>query len=87
MKLAIEVIGWSGAALMLLAYLLLSKGRLHGGSASYHWMNIVAALGFIVNSGYNGAIPSATINVIWIGIGAFALLRLRLRRPEGANSN
>ena len=37
-------------------------------------MNVVGAGGFIVNSGYNGAIPSAVLNVIWAAMGLFTVL-------------
>lgn len=75
MKLAIEVIGWVAALLILVAYGLLSSGRRSGRSRLYQWMNIVGAAGFVINSGLNGALPSAALNVIWIGIGAYALIR------------
>ena len=71
----VEVIGWTGALLILVAYGLLSAGKLHGRSPLYQWMNIFGAAGFVVNSGWNGAYPSAALNVVWIGIGVWALLR------------
>lgn len=77
MKLAIELIGWAGALLILGAYALLSAGKLKARSVSYHLMNILGAIGFVVNSGWNGALPSAALNVIWIGIGIYALWRRR----------
>jgi hypothetical protein len=77
MKLAVEVIGWAGAALILGAYALLSAGRLRAESISYHLMNILGAAGFVVNSGWNGALPSAAMNVVWIGIGVYALRQRR----------
>ena len=80
MKLAIEVIGWIGASLIIAAYALLSAGRLRGDSRTYHWMNICGAIGFVVNSGWNGAYPSAALNVVWLGIGGYALLHQR--RPQ-----
>ena len=49
LELAVEAVGWSGAALILLAYLLLSAGRLTGQSLLYQGMNVVGAAGFIVN--------------------------------------
>ncbi len=82
MKVAIEIIGWVSAVLILVAYGLLSAGKLTGKSVSYQVMNVVGALGFIVNSGYNGAIPSAALNVIWVGIGAFALVRIRAGKSD-----
>ncbi len=72
-EIAVEVVGWAGAALILLAYLLLSMGRLTGQSVTYQAMNVAGAAGFIVNGWWHGAIPSAVLNVIWMLIGAVAL--------------
>jgi len=77
MKTAIEVIGWAGAILILGAYALLSARRLKSESLIYHLMNMLGAAGFVVNSGYNGALPSAAMNVVWIGIGVYALRQRR----------
>lgn len=71
--IVIEVIGWAAAATILAAYVLLSMGRLEARGYLYQWMNVIGAGGFIVNSGYNGAIPSAVLNVIWAGMGIFTL--------------
>lgn len=83
MKIAVEVIGWAGAVLIIAAYALLTAGRLSGASRAYHLMNIVGAIGFVVNSGWNGALPSAVLNVVWLGIGGYALLQRRTRRIKG----
>lgn len=76
-RIIVETIGWSGMLLILAAYVLLSTGKLDGRSRAYQWMNVVGAACFIVNSGYNGAIPSATLNVAWAGIGLYTLWRVR----------
>ena len=75
-----EVAGWIGAILILLGYGLLSAGKLDAKSPSYQWLNVVGALGFIANSSWNGAWPSAALNVIWVGIGVVALARIFGRR-------
>ncbi|URD60462.1 hypothetical protein M8312_11810 [Sphingomonas sp. KRR8] len=77
--LVVEVVGWIGAALILLAYALLTMGRIPARSLAYQGMNVVGALGFIVNSGYNGAVPSAALNVVWALIGLVAISRLPRR--------
>jgi hypothetical protein len=77
MKIAVEVIGWIGAALILGAYALLSAGRVKAESITYQLMNILGAAGFVVNSGWNGALPSAAMNVVWMGIGVYALRQRR----------
>ncbi len=74
--IAIEAIGWSGAALILAAYLLVSMGRLEGRSRAFQWMNLVGAGAFVVNSGAHGAWPSTVLNIVWMGIGAVTLWRL-----------
>ncbi len=72
--------GWVGAALILSAYLLLSMGRLGGQSAVYQGMNVVGAAGFVINGWWHGAVPSASLNVVWAFIGVFALWRILQRR-------
>ena len=71
--IAIKVIGWAAAAIILGAYVLLSLGKLEARGYLYQWMNVVGAGGFIINSGYNGALPSAVLNVIWAAMGLFTL--------------
>jgi hypothetical protein len=74
LKYTIEVVGWLAATLMLAAYLLLTSGRLSSRSNLYHWLNVLSGAGFVINSGWNGAYPSAFINVIWIAIGLYGVL-------------
>jgi hypothetical protein len=76
-----EVVGWLGAGLILGSYALLTLGKLEAKSIPYQAMNVVGALGFIVNSSWNGAIPSAALNVVWAGIGIAAIVGImRARR-------
>ena len=85
-ELAVEAAGWIGAALILLAYLLLSMGRVTGQSALYQGMNIVGAAGFIVNGWWHGALPSAVLNVIWMMIGGVALWRILAKRRSSTSA-
>ena len=78
--LLVEAAGWAGALLILSAYLLISAGKVTGQSPLYQWMNVAGAAGFIVNGWWHGAIPSASLNVVWLLIGAVALWRIRRRR-------
>lgn len=75
MKLAVEIVGWIGAVVILIAYALLSSGRRTGRSRLYQGMNIVGAIGFVINGWYNGALPSAVLNIVWIGIALYALMK------------
>ena len=71
--LLIEIIGWFAAAIILASYILLSLGRLEARGYVYQWMNVIGAGGFVLNSGYNGAMPSAGLNVVWALMGVFTL--------------
>jgi hypothetical protein len=76
-KTFIELAGWLGALLILGAYGLMTAGRLQARSALYQWMNIVGAVGFIINSGWKGAWPSAWLNIVWLAIGIYGITRSR----------
>ena len=86
LAIAIEIIGWLAALLILAAYGLLTAGKLTSRSPAYQWMNVVGAAGFIVNSGWNGAIPSAALNIIWMGIGAVALWRMAMKKGSSTSA-
>jgi hypothetical protein len=77
MKAFISWAGWIAALLILSAYGLLSFGKIQARSWAYQWMNIVGALGFIINCVWNSAWPSVALNVVWLGIGVYALRRNR----------
>lgn len=79
MELLIEICGWLGALLILGSYILVSSGRLSGQSAVFQWMNVAGSIGFVVNSGWHGAIPSTALNVVWCVVGLATLWRLRGR--------
>ena len=85
-EFAVETAGWIGAALILLAYLLLSMGKVTGQSPLYQGMNIVGAAGFIVNGWWHDALPSAVLNVIWMLIGGVALWRIWAKRKSSTSA-
>ncbi len=68
------------------AYALLSLGRLDGNGAVFQLLNLAGSAAVCVNSSVNGAWPSATLNVVWMAIGAVALARLRKKVPASARA-
>jgi len=82
-KLLVDVAGWLAALLILGGYALLTAGKVNARSPLYQWMNVVGAVGFVINSGYFKAWPSAVLNVIWAGIGIVALVRIATARRRG----
>jgi hypothetical protein len=85
-EIAVEVAGWGGAILILVAYLLLSAGKLTGQSLLYQGMNVVGAAGFTINGWWHGAFPSAALNVLWLLIGAIASWRILKKRGSSTSA-
>ena len=70
----IDVGGWIGVALLLIAYALVSTRRLAGDSTIYQLLNVAGSILLIINSFFYGAYPSVGINIAWIAIALYALL-------------
>ncbi len=75
----IDAAGWAGAAALLLAYGLVSSGRLSGRSVGFQLLNLAGAVGLMANGIWHGAWPSAALNAVWLVIGVTALRRLRAK--------
>jgi len=75
-EIAVEAAGWTGAALILGAYVLVTAGRVTGQSPVFQWMNVAGAIGFTINGWWHRALPSAVLNVIWAAIGLVALWKI-----------
>jgi hypothetical protein len=78
LKTFVNWAGWIAAALILVAYALISFGKLQPRAKIYQYMNILGAVGFIINCAWNGAWPSVGLNVVWLCIGVYALMRHRI---------
>ena len=85
LEIAVEVVGWAGAALILGGYLLITLGKVTGRSPLYQWMNVAGAAGFIINGWWHGAVPSAALNVVWMMIGGVALWRIWAKRESSTS--
>ncbi|MFZ5918347.1 MAG: CBU_0592 family membrane protein [Chloroflexota bacterium] len=79
----IDLIGWSGAVSVLLAYALVSTRKMEGDSFVYQLLNLAGSLLLIVNSSFYGAFPSVGVNVVWAGIAIYALTRIKIRTRRG----
>jgi hypothetical protein len=84
MSLTLAVVGWAAAAALLVAYALVSSGRLSGHNPRYQALNLAGAAGLTVNSGIHQAWPSAALNLIWIAIGLSAVRRAGVSRSAPA---
>jgi hypothetical protein len=80
----VDIVGWAGAVLVLAAYGLVSTKRLDGDSMVYQALNVAGAIGMLVNTYVRGALPSAALNVIWIGVGLYVLAKIVFRKRQDA---
>ncbi|MGH8199568.1 MAG: CBU_0592 family membrane protein [Steroidobacteraceae bacterium] len=78
----IEIAGWLGAAMLLVAFGLVSYGVLGARSRSYQVLNTLSGLLLAVNSSWHQAWPSAAVNIIWIAIAVSALAIGRANVPS-----
>ncbi|MFF1829090.1 hypothetical protein [Paenarthrobacter sp. NPDC058040] len=76
MELLWEIAGWTGAALILSAYLSVSMGWLKAGRR-FQTANLIGAVAFMINGAVHEAWPSVVTNAAWFLISAIALVRMR----------
>ena len=72
-----DAIGWAGAALLLVAYAMVSSRKLEGNSMTYQFLNIIGSLLLAANTVFYRAYPSSFVNLIWTGIAVFSIATRR----------
>jgi len=87
MKLLIDVLGWSGALLLLGAYACVSFRKLRADGVLYQFLNGLGSCFLVVNTVYYHAFPSAFVNVIWIAIAVTAAFRMRGQASSAVRVN
>ena len=76
----IDILGWTGSVLYLLAYALVSLKKTEGDSLLYQGINIFAATLLVIYTLYLGAYATTSLNAVWVVIGLFTLGRKWLTR-------
>lgn len=76
MVIVIDILGWIASVLIVGAYFLNIRGKWSAQSKWYILCNLVGGAFFIINTAYHGAYPSALVNVVWVIIAVFSLLKL-----------
>ncbi len=80
----VDLLGWLGAACVLVAYGLVSSGRVGGRAPLYQVPNAIGSVLLTVNTYYYHAYPSSFVNVLWLGIAVYALKKGQTdRRIDG----
>lgn len=73
----LATLGWIGAATMLVAYILVSRGALAGDSLRYQALNMVGSILLMVNCAVTGAWPSAITNLVFLLVGVNVVLTVK----------
>ncbi len=76
MDLTINIIGWIGSALLVIAYWLNSRNKINAQMFSYQFLNIIGSTTLMVNTLYYGAYPSSSVNIIWLVIGFYNMSKI-----------
>lgn len=76
-SLFVDLLGWIGALCLLAGYGLVSRGRVEGDSLAFQSLNVGGAGILSVNTVYYGAYPATFLNLVWVAIGLYALVRTR----------
>ena len=79
-KLFIDILGWTGSMLYLLAYALVSMKKTEGDSLLYQGINIFAGSLLVIYTLSLGAYATTGLNAVWVAIGLFTLGRKWLTR-------
>ena len=77
------IIGIAGAALLLLAYFLVSRKKVDGGSRFFQVLNLVGAGLLAIHTAYTGAYAAMGLNIIWVLIAFATLGRIAMERKRG----
>ncbi len=70
------IIGWIGAVVYVMAYLLLVLKKISSDGWLYHLLNFFGAVCLIINGMVLADFPNVAVNAIWAAIAVFAIVRL-----------
>lgn len=79
-KFLIDILGWTGSILYLLAYALVSAKKTEGDSLLYQSINIFAGSLLVIYTVALGAYATTGLNAVWVFIGLLTLGRKWLTR-------
>jgi len=72
-----SIIGWFGAVVFVVAYLLLSLRVLSAERVWYHILNAVGGICLVINSVFLDDVPNFFVNIVWAAIALFAVYRIQ----------
>lgn len=77
-----DYVGFLGVGCVLSSYFALQAGKLAADSALYQWANIIGSIFILVSLYYEPNKSSITIQIVWILISVFGLVRSYLANKK-----
>jgi len=71
-----SIVGWTGTALIVIAYFLVSTKKVEATSKAYQLMNVAGAIGLGVSAFTQASWPNFGLQVIWFVIGLYSLFKI-----------
>ena len=76
MKLLIDIIGWAGSFMVIIAYGLNTYQKIKSDSFKFYLLNLIGGIFLIIYSVYYTAYANTFINVVWVIIAIPAIFNL-----------
>jgi len=73
----IELVGWLGGILLILAYYFLSTGKLRSNDPGYNAANWLGSVCLMINALSHGAVPAGVLNALFAIIAAWSIWHWR----------
>lgn len=75
MNILIEISGWIGTFLIVLAYFLISNNKVDSTSRNYQLMNLVGAIAIGINVYYKQSWSTLALEFVWSAIAISTLIK------------
>jgi hypothetical protein len=78
--LLVQIIGWIGTFLIVLAYFLVTYNKVSSTGKTYALMNLFGAIGIGINVYFHRAWPAVIMELIWALIAISSLVKIAVKR-------
>lgn len=72
----VDIIGYLGSFLIILAYALNSLEKIESSSVKYQMLNLIGGIFVLSNSWFYGAFPSVVISIFWVLVATISIYKV-----------
>lgn len=73
----IDILGWIGGIEVVIGYILISLKKIKAENFYYQFLNLTGAFLLIINTWFHRAYPSAVVNIIWVAIAIYSIIKFK----------